>query len=162
MKKVILYFVVFLIYPLNLSADDNIEMLPTENIVDPSEFFDELPITKSEVQAVSQLFWNAQSIQDKVKTQLPSDVRSRFTSVGNTCNIQNVTKGEGSADTCELTDDPAKAAQFIYHISVSCAFGNYRVNVCSRQENKLLNQLKVESPEKVVSDDNVFDLESTM
>ena len=162
MKKIALYFAVLMLYPYNLSANDNFEALPTENIVNPNEFFDELPITKREVAAVSQLFWNAKSIQDKVKTQLPADIRSKFTIVGNRCNIQSVTKGEGSADTCELNDDPAKSAQFIYNFSVSCGFGNYRIAVCSRQENKLLNQLKVQSPEKIVSDENEFDLESTM
>lgn len=164
MKNIALYFVIFLLYPYNLSANDDFEALPTDNIVDTTELFDELPITKGEVVAVSHLFWNAQSIVDQVKKQLPSDVRSRFTrgDSGQGCSIKGVTKGEGSADTCELNDDPSKMAQFMYHFDISCNFGNYRVAVCSHQENKLLNQIKVDSPEKVVSDDNVFDLDSTM
>ena len=145
-------FLAFVIYPLSLSAQ-------SEEFQD----FDSLPISESEITSVTNLFWNAKSIQDNVKKSIPSEYHARFNPNGtNNCQVQSVTKTEGSADTCDLNDDPARNAKFIYKLSLSCGFGNYRVSVCSRETSKLLNQLKVESPEKVVSDDNVFDLESTM
>ena len=137
--------------------------LNAEDTIDTS-LFDELPIKQSEVTSVSQMFWNAQSIQDKVRSELPAHLRTRFnkSSNGKGCDIKSVIKTEGSADTCELNDDPNKMAKFIYNFSVSCNFGNYQVSICSRQESKLLNQLKVSNPEKLVSEDNPFDLDSTM
>ena len=154
MKTFISLFISFLIFPMTLSAQSDFEI----------ENFDELPIQTAEVDSVSQLFWNAQSIQDKVRKNLPGNLRSRFTrsAGGKGCDIKAVTKTEGSADTCELNDDPEKMAKFIYNLSVSCNFGAYQVSVCSREEGKLLNQLKVVNPEKLVLDGDVFDLDSTM
>ena len=128
------------------------------------ESFDQLPIKQSEIKSVTRIFWNAQSIQDEVKSNLPQHVRSMFTpaQAGAGCEIKAVVKTEGSADTCELAEDPAKMAKFIYNFNLSCSFGNYKVAICSREENKLLNQIKVSNPEKLVSDDNPFDLDSTM
>ncbi len=150
MKNTITLFTFFLVYPLIAHAND----------IDTG-LFDELPITQSEAQAVTQLFWNAQSIQDSVKTRLPSSVRPKFSKAAG-CDVKSVFKTEGSADTCELNDDPDKMAKFIYNFNVSCGSGSYQVSVCSREESKLLNQLKVTNPEKLVSDDNPFDLDSTM
>jgi hypothetical protein len=156
MFNIKLLFTVFLIYPLTLSAQVN----------DPidTELFDELPIKQSEVNSVTQLFWNAQSIQDSVKQSLPSNVRSKFTRGDSRqgCDVKSVSKSEGSADTCQLNDDPEKMGKFIYSFNVSCNFGSYQVSVCSREESKLLNQVKVINPERLVLDDNVLDLDSTM
>lgn len=155
MKNILFVFIGFVIYPLTLSANDGIDV----------SLFDELPIKQAEVNEVTNLFWNAQSIQDKVKQSLPGHVRQKFTraSGGNGCDVKAVTKTEGSAETCELNDDPNKMGKFVYNLNISCNFGSYQVSICSREESKLLNQLTVTNPEKVVSDDsNPFDLESTM
>lgn len=154
MTKTLLTFVLFAIYPMTLHAEEAID----------TSLFDELPIKQAEVNSVTRIFWNAQSIQDKVKSNLPEHVRSMFApaSGGSGCDVKAVVKTEGSADTCELVDDPAKMAKFIYNFNLSCSFGNYQVSICSREENKLLNQIKVSNPEKLVSDDNLFDLDSTM
>lgn len=139
-------------YPLSLSANDEAPVVDVD-------VFDQLPISQSEVQRVTQLFWNAQSIQDSVKQSLPANLRSRF-SPGTGCDVKSVVKTEGSADTCELVEDPDRMAKFIYNFSVSCQFGSYQVSVCSREENKLLNQLKVINPERLVSDEEVLDFDS--
>lgn len=154
MKNILILFTALTIYPLTLSANDGID----------TTLFDELPIKQSEVTKVTHLFWNAQSIQDSIKQNLPNHLRTSFTrsSGSKGCDIKSVTKTEGSADTCDLNDDPKKMAKFIYSFNVSCNFGSYQVSVCSREENKLLNQVKVVNPEKLVSDDNPFDLDSTM
>ena len=154
MKNLLIIFTVFVIYPMTLQAEDPID----------TSLFDELPIKQSEVNQVTRLFWNAQSIQDKVKAGLPPQVRNRFTKMAGDkgCEIKAVTKSEGSADACELAEDPAKMAKFIYNFNVACHFGSYQIAICSRQEAKLLNQLKVVNPEKLVSDDNPFDLDPTM
>ncbi len=154
MKNLLFTFVLFVIYPLTLQAENKID----------TGLFDELPIQQIEISTVTQLFWNAQSIQDGVKSELPNHIRSQFTRGDGQrgCEVKNVFKTEGSVDTCDLNDDPDKMAKFIYNFNVSCNFGSYQISVCSREENKLLNQLKVTNPEKLVSDDNVFDLDSTM
>jgi len=149
MKSFLLTFFLFAIFPLNLSAEE----------ANP-EFFDQLPIASSEVSKVTQLFWNAQSIQDNVKQSLPQNVRNRFVPGANGCDVKSVIKTEGSADACELTDDPERMAKFIYNFSISCNFGSYQVSVCSREENKLMNQLKVSNPERMVSDDDILDWDS--
>lgn len=151
MKNLILIFLGFVIYPMSVHAEEGID----------TAVFDELPINKSEADAVTNVFWNAQSIQNKVKSSLPSQHRNQFTKADG-CDVKAVIKTEGSADTCDLNDDPEKNAKFIYNFNVSCQFGSYQIAICSRQEAKLLNQLKVNNPEKLVSDDNVFDLDSTM
>ncbi len=156
MKNIITLFVVFLIYPLTLQAGDELD---AEGI--DTTLFDELPIEKSEIDSVTRLFWNAESIQAEVKKNLPDSVRQKFTPADG-CDVKAVVKTEGSADTCDLSDDPEKNAKFIYNFNVSCSFGSYQVSICSRQEAKLLNQLKVTNPEKLVSDENLFDLDSTM
>lgn len=150
MKNITLTFIAFVIYPMTIHAGDSSNQA----------LFDTLPIKSSEIQSVSNLFWNAQSIQDKVKQSIPSQHRDSFRN--SSCNIQTVIKTEGSAEACELNDDPEKMGKFIYNFSVACGFGNYQVEVCSREENKLLNQLKVTRPEHLVSDENPFDLDSTM
>ena len=154
MKNTFITFVLFVIYPMTIHANNGID----------TSLFDELPINQKEVSSVTKIFWNAKSIQDKVRSSLPEHVRSMFapSTEGKGCDVKAVVKTEGSADTCELADDPAKMAKFIYNFNLSCNFGNYQVSVCSREENKLLNQLKVTNPEKLVSDDNPFDLDSTM
>ncbi len=151
MRNMYLIFFAFVIYPMTVHAEEGIETV----------FFDELPIEKAEVQSVTHVFWNAQSIQEQVKSSIPATHRARF-SRADGCDVKNVIKTESSADTCDLNDDPEKSAKYIYNLSVSCNFGNYQVSVCSREESKLLNQLKVVSPGKLVSDDNPFDLDSTM
>lgn len=152
MRNILSIFFVFVIYPMTVSAE--------ETTIDTS-LFDELPIKQAEVNSVSRVFWSAQSIQDKIKESIPDTHRARFTRADG-CDIKAVTKTEGSADTCDLNDDPSKNAKFIYNFNVSCSFGSYQIAICSRQEAKLLNQLKVNNPEKLVSDDNPFDLDSTM
>ena len=153
MKNLLTLFCIFVIYPMTVQAEEFLE----EDMA-----FDQLPINSSEVDSVSRLFWNAKSIQDKVKAHLPATQRKRF-SKADGCNIRAVIKTEGSADTCDLNDDPEKNAKFIYNFNVSCSGGNYQVSICSRQEAKLLNQLKVVNPSKLVSgDNNPFDLDSTM
>lgn len=155
MKRMTWTFLACLIYPWTLAAQDELAMTP----------FDELPINKAEAQRVSQVFWNAQSIQDSVRQNLPESVRSKFTRgpASNGCDIQAVNKTEGSADTCELTEDPEKMGKFMYVFSLSCSFGSYQVSVCSREESKLLNQLKVTNPERMVmEEERLFDPDSTM
>ena len=154
MKHVLLTFALFVIYPLTLSAMDDPE----------AGNFDGLPIKQAEVSQVSHIFWNAQSIQENVKSQLPAQLRGQLTPAtsGRGCNIDGVSKSEGSADACELNDDPEKMGKFVYHLNLNCSFGKYQVSICSREESKLLNQLKVSNPEKLVSDDTPFDIEPTM
>lgn len=120
---------------------------------EPIEIFDELPISGNEINAVSRLFWNAQSIQDNIKSQLPQHHKKRFTKgvTNNGCDIQSISKAEGSADICELNDNPDKMGKFVYKFNLSCQFGSYQVSICSRQENKLLNQVKVTNPERLVA-----------
>lgn len=150
-------FTVLVIYPMSLQAEDGLDL----NSGIETELFDELPIEKQEIDSVTRLFWNAQSIQDEVRKSLPDGVKKRF-SEADGCDVKTVIKTEGSADTCDLSDDPEKNAKFIYNFNVSCNFGSYQISICSRQEAKLLNQVKVKNPEKFVSDDNPFDLDSTM
>ncbi len=154
MKNLLLTFVLLLIYPLTLQAQDGID----------TTLFDELPIKQTEISQVTHLFWNAKSIQDNVRQSLPSHVSSKFykSDGARGCKVDNVFKTEVSVEACELSDDPEKIANFIYNFNVSCNFGSYQISVCSREESKLLNQLKVSNPEKLVSDDNPFDLDSTM
>lgn len=164
MKNFSLIFSIFMIYPMTVHADDSILatlQADSATVAESETHFDDLPIKKAEADSVTHLFWNAQSIQDKVKQGLPDTVRGRF-SQADGCDVKSITKSEGSADTCDLNDDPEKNAKFIYNFNVACNHGSYQVSICSRQEAKLLNQLKVTNPSKVVSDDNVFDLESTM
>jgi hypothetical protein len=160
--------VTLLVYPLTVQADEVLLPFdaPAEDpVVDVPKsdmaLFDELPVKESEVTTVSRVFWNAKSIQDSVRSQLPENVQSRFTPADG-CDIQSVVKTESSVDTCDLNEDPEKSAKYIYSFSVRCSFGSYQVSVCSRQTAQLLNQLKVTSPEKLVSDENPFDLDSTM
>ncbi|MCB0378636.1 MAG: hypothetical protein KDD33_09105 [Bdellovibrionales bacterium] len=126
------------------------------------EPFDALPISQSEQKAVTQLFWNAKSIQEKVKSQLPNHQRGQFSySAGGQygCDVKGVSKTEGSADVCELADDSEKQPEFVYNFNLSCNFGNYQVSVCSHEQKKLLNQVRVQSPEKLVQelpDDSEF------
>lgn len=157
MKNGFLIFLLFVIYPLTLSAEDSSKEMN-------AMAFDELPINRTEINEVSRVFWNAQSIQDEVKRSLPNNLKARFTPTynGGQCDIRAVTKAEGSADICELNDDPDKMGKFVYNINLSCSFGTYQVSVCSPGDNKLMNQLRVINPEKLVSDENPFDLESTM
>lgn len=172
MNKMIMTFILFVIYPMTIQAnlDDLDEVIGAggENLAlsngTETGLFDELPIEATEVNSVKRIFWNAASIQQKIKENLPNHHRSHFTPAagGQGCDIQAVTKTEGSADTCELKDDPEKMAKFIYNFNLSCSFGKYRIAVCSHEEAKLLNELKVTNPEKLVSDDNLFDLDSTM
>jgi len=155
MKNILTTFILFVIYPWTLAAQSDPEF----------SAFDALPINKSEASRVTQVFWNAQSIQESVRKSLPGHVQSKFTRgpASNGCDVKAVTKAEGSADTCELNDDPEKMGKFMYVFSLSCDFGSYQVSVCSREENKLLNQLKVTNPERVVLDeDRLFDTDSTM
>ena len=131
-------------------------------VIDPAEPFDVLPISNSEIRAVSSTFWNAQSIQDKVKTRLPQSVKRKFTrsySEGQGCDIKTVTKTEASADVCELSEDINKVGKFTYQFSVTCSFGNYQVSVCSREERKLLNQIKVDSPSTFVQEEEIPSLD---
>ncbi len=155
MKNIMVTFILFVIYPWTLAAQ-----------VDPEDgAFDQLPIKQSEAQKVTQVFWNAQNIQDTVRQSLPGHVQSKFTRgpASNGCDVKGVIKTEGSADACELNDDPEKMGKFIYVFSLSCDFGSYQVSVCSREESKLLNQLKVTNPERVVLDEErLFDMDSTM
>lgn len=152
-------FLLFVIYPLTLHANDSLEADIAEPI--DTSLFDEMPIDAQEVSSVTKLFWSAQSIQDEVRKGLPENAKKRFTQADG-CDVKAVTKTEGSADTCELNDDPTKNAKYIYNFNVACTHGTYQISICSRQEAKLLNQLKVLNPEKLVSEDNPFDLDSTM
>jgi hypothetical protein len=153
MKNFLIVFFVFTIFPLTLSANE---------IMQAEMDFDQLPIAESEASRVTHLFWNAQSIQDKIRENLPQQVRSKFTpkSESQGCEIKSVFKTEGSADTCELNDDPERTAKFIYNFNLACHFGSYQVSICSREESKLLNQLKVTNPERLVSDDEILDWDS--
>mgnify|MGYP001129421072 CR=1 FL=1 len=106
MKNILFVFLGFVIYPLTVSAEAGID----------TTVFDELPIKQAEVNSVTNLFWNAQSIQTNIKQSLPENVRQKFTrsSAGRGCDIKAVTKAEGSADACELNDDPEKMAKFVF------------------------------------------------
>lgn len=176
MNKTTLLFTILVVYPMTLSASNevpiNSDEIPEAVVEDMTPLgedpvvqdvladsrglasIDELPIDQAEIKSVTNIFWNAQNIQDTVKTNLPDGVKSKFTrgNGGQGCDVKAVTKSEGSADACEMSDDPLKMAKFIYNFDISCNFGTYKVSVCSREERKLLNQLKVDSPGKVVSD----------
>ncbi len=156
MKNFMMIFTLFALYPMTLHAEDAIN----SNGID-TELFDELPINEQEIRSVTNVFWNAQSIQDGVKKDLPDSVKNRF-SKADGCSVKAVIKTEPSVETCDLNDDPEKNAKFIYNFNVSCNFGNYQVSICSREQAKLLNQVKVKNPSKLVSDENPFDLDSTM
>ena len=159
MNRMVMTFLAFVIYPLSLQAMDEASEIASNGI--DTAVFDALPVQQSEMDSVTRIFWNAKSIQQKIKENLPDHHRAQFTP-GDGCNIKGITKTESSAEVCDLNDDPEKMAKFIYNFSVSCNFGSYQVSVCSREQNKLLNELKVTDPEKLVSDENPFDLDSTM
>lgn len=160
MNKTSLLFTILVIYPMTLNAENavdpeaNFQDIIAEDVLDAGGF-DSLPIDDAEVKTITNLFWNAGSIQETVRTNLPANVKNKFTRsiAGQGCDVKAVTKTEGSADTCEMSDDPLKMAKFIYNFDISCNFGAYKVAVCSREERKLLNQLKVDSPEKIVSEE---------
>ena len=153
MKNLVLVFIFLLSFPTVAQAQNHIE----------TELFDELPISRSEITTVSQLFWNAQSLQDKIKRKLPYNARKKFSPNGNgACSIETVSKTEPSADVCELNEDPSKNGKYVYVFSVQCGRGYYQVSVCSRESSKLMTQIKVSVPEKLVSDDGLLDLDSTM
>ena len=151
MKNILTLFTVFVIYPMTVNAE-GIDLDPA--------LFDELPVEQEEIKSVTNLFWNAQSIQNSVKQGLPHSTKSKFRT--DNCEVKSVVKTEPSVDICDLKEDSAKQAKFTYNFNISCSFGNYKVAVCSRKSAQLMDQLKVMDTEKIVSDENPFDLESTM
>jgi hypothetical protein len=115
MNNIYFIFALFVIYPMTVNAQENLD----------TSLFDELPIEQQEINSVTKLFWNAQSIQDNVKAKLPTTVRNKFTPSGG-CDVKAVTKTEADAGTCDLNDDPTKNAKFIYNFNVACTQGATR------------------------------------